>query len=596
MLLKTQVKAVRLLREALLGHTDHLLPYTPDPKPAPQPGSPLQRMPVSDPEAQGVPSGLVSGLLRQLAALPQAGAHSLLLARHGRLIAQGWFAPYRPGVWHVTHSLCKSFTGTAVGLAIAEGRFGLEDPVAGYFPEYCSLRTSRRMRAVTVRHLLTMSSGITFNEIGQALETDWVRAIFESEVAFEPGSRFFYNSMNSYLLSALVQKTTGQNLLEYLRPRLFEPMGFGPLGWEKCPKGIVKGGWGMYLLPEDMLKFGQLYLQGGLWQGPGGPRQLLPAQWVQQATATSMSGPEGEYGLHIWTCAQDGSFLMNGMFGQYVAVFPRQDMVAVLTSGSSNFFAGSAAFTLLQKTLGAGRLSDRPLPKNRRAQRELAALCAALQFGQPVQPPPRRPLLQRLFPALRPAPAGAGRGQQALAALCGVTWQFESCRLGLLPTVLQFIDGNFSSGLQSLRLEQAGGGLTLFWQEGELLQLQAGLDSWAENTLTVGAEQFLVAARAQLKWDEDDQPVLKLAVCLPEHSSARQLKLSLREGKLRLSADETPSVTGVLGAVAEQILGPGKKDPLEGLAERGYSRYLIQQIAAPLLEGEPQPAAGPPKG
>ena len=350
MALKTQIRSLRFARDLILSQRcEGMVPYTPDPKPEYTGKMPSQRLPRSTPEKEGMSDGALATLYREVAAEKGGNVHALLIARNGRVVSEGWFAPYRAGVWHVTHSLCKSFTGTAVGLAISEGYFGLEDRVADYFPEYCNLLTGRRTRSITVRHLLTMSSGISFNEMGQSLESDWLRGIFESEILFEPGDRFLYNSMNSYLLSALIKRTAGQGLVEFLTPRIFEPLGFGPVGWEKCPRGIEKGGWGMYLDPEDMLKFGQLYLQGGVWQTAQGERRLIPQEWVEQATRTQISGTEGEYGWHIWTDSSDGSFLMNGMFGQYVAVFPQYQVVAVMLSGSGNLFAESASYRSLRQ-------------------------------------------------------------------------------------------------------------------------------------------------------------------------------------------------------------------------------------------------------
>lgn len=605
MALMTQVKTLRFLREVLLGHGTRVLPYEPDRKPDPPGSGPAQRLPRSGPEAEGMSSAALAGLYRDLAAAKGACVHGLIVARHGRVVSEGWFAPFRPGVWHVTHSLCKSFTGTAVGLAVEEGFFGLDDKVSEYFPEYCTLLTGRRTRAITVRHLLTMCSGITFNEMGEALERDWVRAIFESEIAFEPGTKFVYNSMNSYLLSALVKKTTGQGLVEFLTPRIFEPLGFGPVGWEKCPCGIEKGGWGMYLDPEDMLKFGQLYLQGGVWRGPQGERRLIPESWAREAVRTQITGADGEYGWQIWTREEDGSFLMNGMFGQYVAVFPRQDIVVVLTSGNGNLLTDSVSYTRLRAALAEPHFSDGPLPADAAGEKELARVLAALEFDRPVPPaPPPQPWYRAAGARLRgllrrprrPQPAAApGVLPPEALAFCGETWRFEKSRGGLMPMILQFMDGRFSGGVRALRIEPEGEALVLYWEEdGVTLRLPAGWKRWADGSVCVQGETFLTAARAEVKPDEDDQPVLKIEVCLPEHSSCRRLKLSWEEGGVLLRLDESPSLALAINKVSGQAANTGAKDPVSDLLlGGGYPQYRVRQLIAPRLRGVATHAGDP---
>ena len=590
MALKTQIRSLRFLRDLLLSQRcEGMMPYTPDPKPECTGGQPAWRMPRSTPQQEGMSSGALASLYRAVAAEKGGNAHALIVARHGRVVSEGWFAPYRPGVWHVTHSLCKSFTGTAVGLAIAEGYFGLDDRVADYFPEYCNLFTSRRTRAITVRHLLTMCSGISFNEMGQSLTSDWVRGIFESEILFEPGSRFLYNSMNSYLLSALIKKTTGQGLVEFLTPRIFEPLGFGPVGWEKCPHGIEKGGWGMYLDPEDMLKFGQLYLQGGVWRTAEGEQRLIPQEWVEQATHTQITGDEGEYGFHIWTDSSDGSFLMNGMFGQYVAVFPAQQVVAVMLSGSGNLFAESASYRCLRQGIVAAcaQGADRYC-----ARADLHRVLAGLEYARPAPVPVKPGLRRGAARFLRGVCAGKKKAPQlsGLGALCACSWTFEPSRGGLLPMVLQVMDGNFSSGVRRLRLTEEDGRLLMNWEEGDAtLCLPVGLGHWEDGRITLHGETFLTAAKAELRPDEDLVPVLKIAICLPEHSSMRRIKLSLTEnGRLLLRMSEDPSLILAIEKVIGQEANTGGKNPLSDLLlGNGYARYRMEQLIGPRLIGKP---------
>ena len=591
MVLKAQIRSLRFARDLILSQRcEGMVPYTPDPKPEYTGKMPSQRLPRSTPEKEGMSDGALATLYREVAAEKGGNVHALLIARNGRVVSEGWFAPYRAGVWHVTHSLCKSFTGTAVGLAIGEGYFGLEDRVADYFPEYCNLLTGRRTRSITVRHLLTMSSGISFNEMGQSLESDWLRGIFESEILFEPGDRFLYNSMNSYLLSALIKRTTGQGLVEFLTPRIFEPLGFGPVGWEKCPRGIEKGGWGMYLDPEDMLKFGQLYLQGGVWQTAQGERRLIPQEWVEQATRTQISGTEGEYGWHIWTDSSDGSFLMNGMFGQYVAVFPQYQVVAVMLSGSGNLFAESASYRSLRQGVADACAQG---PDGHRAHMDLQRVLAGLEYTKPAPALRRRGLRRGVAAWLRRfhAENRLADADTELEPFCACSWSFEPSRGGILPMILQVMDSNFSAGVRRLRLRREEDRLMMDWEEeNAALCLPVGFDRWEDGRITLRGETFLTSAKAELRLNEDDVPVLKITICLPEHSSSRRLKLSLTEtGNLLLRMDENPSLILAIEKVIGQEANTGGKNPLSDLLlGSGYARYRMERLIGPQLTGKPQ--------
>jgi CubicO group peptidase (beta-lactamase class C family) len=272
-------------------------------------------------------------------AVGKLGVHGFVLLRHGETVAEGWWEPYGPDRPHTLYSLSKSFTSTAVGLAVADGLLSVEDLVVDHLPGDGDLRGMR------VRHLLTMTTGHDADAAPlMALDPDgdWVRGLHRVPVRHEPGTRFVYNSGATYALSAIVQRRTGETVLDYLRQRLFEPLGFGPAAWDTCPRGVSLGGWGLRLRTADVARFGQLYLQGGRWQG----RQLLPAGWVEAATAFQVpnadqdSSPDWRqgYGYQFWRC-RHGAFRGDGAFGQFVVVMPEQDQVVAINAGTQDMQA-----------------------------------------------------------------------------------------------------------------------------------------------------------------------------------------------------------------------------------------------------------------
>ena len=300
-----------------------------------------QPLPRSTPEAQGVSA---AGILDFLDAVERENfeLHSLMMLRHGKVIAEGWWEPYGPDFVHTMYSMSKSFTSTAVGFAVAEGKLSVEDKVVSFFPDDLPEKISENLAAMRVKDLLTMSTGNEKEPTQVCVKTEnWARTFLAQNIAHAPGTQFMYNSAATYMCSAIVQKVTGQTVLDYLTPRLFVPLGISGMRWETCPRGINTGGWGLSIQTEGLAKFGQFLLQKGKWND----KQLLPAKWIDEATTFKIQQPGGDkkdrpkaqndwlqgYGYQFWRC-QGTAFRGDGAFGQYTIVLPEQDAVIVMTS------------------------------------------------------------------------------------------------------------------------------------------------------------------------------------------------------------------------------------------------------------------------
>jgi CubicO group peptidase (beta-lactamase class C family) len=266
--------------------------------------------------------------------------HSLMIVRHGAVIAEGWWQPYQSSLRHQLFSLSKSVTATAVGLLIDEGRLRLGDPVVSFFPEELPAAVSPHLANLQVRHLLTMCTGHAQDatERLRAGGPGWVRTFLGLPLEHAPGSTFVYNSAATYMLSAIAQRVSGQTLLQYLTPRLFSPLGIAGTTWTVSPEGIQSGGWGLALRTADIACFGQLYLRQGHWQG----RALLPPEWVTEATAHQVDtpGPPSSdwaqgYGYQFWRC-RHGAYRGDGMHGQFCVVLPAEDAVVAATAGTDD--------------------------------------------------------------------------------------------------------------------------------------------------------------------------------------------------------------------------------------------------------------------
>ena len=296
-------------------------------------------LPRATPESQGVSSVAIRAFVE--AADEQVDSmHSFMLVRHGKVVAEGWWAPEAADKPHILWSLSKSFTSTAVGLAVADGKLNIYDKVLGFFPEDAPAEPSENLKAMRICDLLTMSTGHAA-EPWWSGDDVWAKRFLAEPVVHKPGTAFRYNTPATYMQSAIVQKVTGQTVVDYLTPRLFEPLGIQKPTWDRSPQGISIGGYGLYLRTEDIAKFGQLYLQKGQWNG----KQLIPTDWIAQATskqvendkAPSAGNPDWRqgYGFQFWQC-RHGAYRGDGKDGQFCIVLPKQDAVIAMTAKTGN--------------------------------------------------------------------------------------------------------------------------------------------------------------------------------------------------------------------------------------------------------------------
>ena len=339
------------------------------------------------PESQGVDSTSILAFVNELDQTINE-VHSLMLLRHGQVIAEGWWSPYAPHLPHMLFSLSKSFTSTAVGLAIAEGRLSLDDPVFSFFPGETPKKASDNLKAMRVRQLLCMSTGHDQDTLGPLMQRrphNWVKAILALPVKHKPGTHFVYNTGATYLLSAIIQKVSGEKLIDYLQPRLFAPLGIQNATWETCPLGINTGGYGLSVKTEDIARLGQLYLDKGRWQGV----QVLPEAWVAEATARQVSNgsnPESDweqgYAYQFWRCRHN-IYRGDGAFGQYCIVMPAQDAVLAITAGVEDM---QPVLNVVWKHM-LPAMRPAPLPADAKKQAALAHKLAELAFTPPLGKP-----------------------------------------------------------------------------------------------------------------------------------------------------------------------------------------------------------------
>jgi CubicO group peptidase (beta-lactamase class C family) len=342
-------------------------------------------LPRSAPEAQGVTSSGVISFID--AANAQIDClHGFVLVRHGHVVAEGWWAPYSAQSRHALFSLSKSFTSTAVGLAVADGKLSVDEPVLKFFPDDAPAKPSDNLKAMRVRDLLTMSTGHHAEDIASfpfISDERLTRLFLALPVPHKPGTFFVYNTPATYMQSAIVQAVTGQTVLDYLQPRLFEPLGIEYPVWGQSKQGVSLGGYGLSLRTEDIARFGQLCLQKGRWNG----RQLIPAAWVEEATARQVSNgsqPTSDwdqgYGYQFWRC-RHGFYRGDGAFGQFCIVMPSLDAVVAINAGTRDM---ARVMNLVWDKLVPALQSSSPLPADDARAAELKSKLASLTLPMPA--------------------------------------------------------------------------------------------------------------------------------------------------------------------------------------------------------------------
>lgn len=562
------------------------------PQKIPFPGGKIQHAPLprSTPEAEGMRSGDIEHLFNKLSSDGKVNLHTVTLLRHGKIIAEMAKKPYTTGMWHATHSMCKTVTSLAVGMLIDEGKLSLTDEIAGFFPEI-KLTPFSKYKSITVYHLLTMSSGVSFAEVGSVTDEDWVRGFFESAVKFEPGTEFAYNSMNSYILSAIVTKLTGQTLSEYLAPRLWTPLGITTYHWESCPRGITKGGWGLYLLPEDMAKIGELIRRGGEWGG----KRLVSREWVESLSEKTFDTPRfmGKYGYsrHAWCGCRRGSVVCNGLYGQNIMIYPDIDVVIVTTAANDALFQTCRMTDIIDDFFSRdGNFAAAPLPKDPKSEASLREFCrrAAEYDGAEGTKPKKWSFFgKRTEPKASVVPEFCRR-------LDGNVYKLGAENVSIMPLLVQLVQNNYDVGVDTLSFEYSEARDTfavLFGYNGRIVRVPVGFIEAARLDNNVNGEIYRLAITGEMAKNEDDVDVLKLRIACLELPAERRIKIFFNpDGNLTVKWSELPGRRLLLD-LFDSFVKPTLNKPIIGAiaakTDGDFLLYTLDRVIEPTVTATP---------
>ena len=596
---KEQIAVAELVLNMILGKTGGTrVDYFPQKPDFPFDAVYEQAFVRATPESQGISSDLFAALLRELDASKDTEMHHFMALRHGKVICECNFAPYPKGMWHITHSMCKSITGMAIGMLIEEEKLKLDENIYDIFPDHINAFSKIFRPVITVENLLTMTSGVTFNESGIVSGNDWLGSFLNASVNGKPGTEFQYNSLNTYVLSAIVTKRTGETLTEYLTPRLFGPLGITKYYWETCPKGITKGGWGLFLCAEDMAKLGQLYLQRGKWNG----QQLVSEYWIEISMARHLKTQNDTYGYgyQLWMEQRPGSFEYNGMLGQNVIIYPDMDMVLVTNAGNKEMFQDCIMLNIIRKYFPVNYHPADVLPENPLSYSLLKRLCGELENGEnnnrstSLRGRWKRNVVSRRKHSdkkysyrISAAVDRPSDHHSFMRAVSGRTYVMEQQNIGIAPLFVQVFHNNMTDGISEISFTYDAGNFYVSFTEGEVIhKLPVGFGRAADGCVDLHGEHYLVATLGEFARDENDIPVLKLEITFIEECVKRKVHIFFHEDNgIEIRWNETPGkkmILAGLSSITEELSGNFLYNSL--LGDHNITTELLHRLMEQTIE------------
>lgn len=596
---KEQIAVAELVLNMILGKTGGTrVDYFPQKPDFPFDAVYEQAFVRATPESQGISSDLFAALLRELDASKDTEMHHFMALRHGKVICECNFAPYPKGMWHITHSMCKSITGMAIGMLIEEGKLKLDENIYDIFSDQINALSKIFRPVITVENLLTMTSGVTFNESGIVSGNDWLGSFLNASVNGKPGTEFQYNSLNTYVLSAIVTKRTGETLTEYLTPRLFAPLGITKYYWETCPKGITKGGWGLFLCAEDMAKLGQLYLQRGKWNG----QQLVSEYWIEISTARHLKTQNGTYGYgyQLWMEQRPGSFEYNGMLGQNVIIYPDMDMVLITNAGNKEMFQDCIMLNIIRKYFPVNYHPADVLPESPLSYGLLKRLCGELENGEnnnrstSLRGGWKRNVISKRKHSdkkysyrISAAVDRPSDHHSFMRTVSGRTYVMEQQNIGIAPLFVQVFHNNMTDGISEISFTYDAGNFYVSFTEGEVIhKLPVGFGRAADGCVDLHGEHYLVATLGEFARDENDIPVLKLEITFIEECVKRKVHIFFHEDNgIEIRWNETPGkkmILAGLSSITEELSGNFLYNSL--LGDHNITTELLHRLMEQTIE------------
>ena len=553
-------------------------------------------LPSKSTMALSLNAGRISTFLQDVATDRLCALDGLAICRGENLVFAKYRPPYSASVPHITNSTCKTLVAIAVMFAISEHLIIENDPVLSFFPEYDTLLTPKSVKQMTVYHLLTMTSCSKCNEVISVTEQDWVKAFLLTDCQCEPGSQFIYNSMNTYMLAAILTKVTGMSLTEYLKERFFTPLGINHVKWELCPKGIERGGWGLHISLEDMLKIGLFLANDGAY----GVKQLLHPSFIRKMKAVNITQEADSlstgYGYQLWHLPH-GLYMLSGMYGQHVVVDEKHKLIVATNAHNDKMFPDSA---LVSKIITF--MTDEGLyyPDSKMQEtfhyKSLMQQAEAFEQGFSLeQYVAKVPYAVYQFTQKQQRKADTARLLELLVYFDRKRLHVDQASFKLFPYMLQgmYQYPPFHVTDISFRLSERTFKMCFYKEKNkkdnseirEKMIIEAGLNEYYHQKIRIGEEEKIIAVKAYPAKDEDGHDVILIEIVFPDAGFSRVIKFFFLEERIGIECLEYPDMRGIVEQVlyGETVLAGTKIDLTDILPQS--IRVFLEHKVEPRVNG-----------
>lgn len=529
------------------------------------------KMPLCNPESEGVSSRDIADFLEELYADETLNMHNVIIARHGRILCEAYFGAHKSGIWKATFSACKSVVSIAIGMLIDEGKLSFGTRLEEIFPKETKSITKMRVKNVTVYQLLTMKSGMTtLEETGAMNESELFSAFINTPLTHDPGKKFSYNSTNTYMLSCIVKKVSGEGLSDYLESRLFSPLGIKDYYWEKSAEGIEFGGWGLYISPCDFAKIGLMLINGGTWKG----KRILSKKYVREATRMHAKSNDSDYGfnygLQMWVNADGDQFLFNGMLGQNVWCFKKSGIVIVNNAGNDELFQQSNYFALVKKYFDKEFPDEMPkhFVDHMHLEHVLKRIAVCRNFATLTSAE-----LQKYKMGFLPHECRELDGKTL------VSTDKRMASVGILPLVWQVVENNYAQGFKALKFDVKDGKFFVEYQQNdEEYKFEIGFGEPKYTNIYVHNAPFYIGATGCFATNEDGNKVFKIRIDFLETPCTLILKIVYRNGYYEVHQKEMPGKPFVLEKIMAIKQGISQAPIIGGMTDLAPDDIIEYQV------------------
>lgn len=561
-----------------------------------------------EPEQVGIKSSYIEKFLVELSKNRSIDAHTVLIMKDGKVITRAGFYPYTIDRKQISHSLCKSIVALVAGIAIDEGIISLEDKIVDIFKINTNIFNSAKMKNITIENLLTMTSGINFNEAGSLVENDWSMAYFDSSVMFEPGERFAYNSLNTYMVARAIEEKSGEDFFEYMNRKLLEPLEITDWYWEKCPEEHVKAGWGLSYYIDDFGKIGCMCLNDGVWNG----KRIVSKDWIKKMSTKKVDTPleQNKYGYSYftWIGKDEKAFIFNGMLGQNVVIIPENKMVIVVTAGSKILFPNSEIMDYIEKYfIDKKDYIDSNVKRNVVEYRHLNKVIDNLkvneeytEFNETKENDSNNYEMvtrEHIYHGgwKKNGHERIRRDKKTLSKelryIDGKCYSLKGNVAGILPLFLQCLHNNYEIGMSEIEFRVINSEKILLIVKSfkTLNEIEVGMKGYIYSDYTINDEVYEIASRGKFSYNEDNRLSLDIKVVFVETTNTRTIKIVFKDNAISMEFNELPEILNIIDGVSDMLeipINDIKINPLATLNGMDFAKSKVESVLMPKMIGE----------